>query len=737
MKITKCGNGHFYDAEGYAECPFCKMADAEKGNGIPSRFAALGTVQKTGQGSTGFVYKISGEKTYALKEIVCRKDAGKYQNALYEIAVMQKLAGTEQVVHLYDCEEKTEGNNKTLYLLEEYLTPFSEYLSRQPLTVGGIIEMTINLCDGLIACRQAGVAQLDIQPKNLFVDQNGTLKIGDFGCSLFLPDLDNNRLMRGTLTYMAPEVYRKSLCSEQSDIYSTGILLYCLFNDRRLPFMESGNEELAIYKRLAGAPFPKMAYRDEALLPKLTQVIGRACAYEAGDRFRTFEELKDQLSLLLEEAQSSGVGSRNMYQAEPATIAAAPVVPAPESMDFLDTCSSGNMDAFDTCAPGGGNAAATSSSGNMDTFDTCAPAEPVPVPAPAAPASPKNRQSPTFCRFCGSRLSPGQVFCAACGAKTTIESSKVPPRTGSPDAVPLPSMAMMPSFSMPSSMAGAPSPSMPPSRVPDAGSGVDLKKVQFSAVAPKTFIKGDYTMIEIVMYEEAFRKVVDELIAEAEAPVKETKSGIFRVAEGTSVRIVLSSPDIEIEDGEEEQEWQGGYLNFSFAVMLPEEYKKRQILFTASVYLNDVIATKLKFIVKCFSLFEQKVKVTREDVLSAFISYASQDRHRVAAIIQGMKKARPEMDIFFDVDSLRSGEDWEKALYREIETRDILFLFWSQNSRESKWVDAEWRYALKNKGIECIEPVPIDPPGTCPPPAELSQKHFNDKLLYIINENGT
>ena len=87
--------------------------------------------------------------------------------------------------------------------------------------------------------------------------------------------------------------------------------------------------------------------------------------------------------------------------------------------------------------------------------------------------------------------------------------------------------------------------------------------------------------------------------------------------------------------------------------------------------------------------------MTREDVLSAFISYASQDRNRVAMIIQGMKKARPDMDIFFDVDSLRSGDDWKKALWREIDKRDVLFLCWSKYARDSKWVDAEWRYALK------------------------------------------
>ena len=262
---------------------------------------------------------------------------------------------------------------------------------------------------------------------------------------------------------------------------------------------------------------------------------------------------------------------------------------------------------------------------------------------------------------------------------------------------------------------------------------VTLDKVQFSAVAPKTFVKGDYSVIEILMYEEAFRHVVQEAIDNADDPVKETKSGFLTAEREAKITVMISSPDFEIEDNTESQIWKGGYLSFCFAVEVPEQYKKRQILFVASVYINDIIATRLKFVAKCKSLIEQKIEVTREDVLSAFVSYASQDRNRVAMIIQGMKKARPDMDIFFDVDSLRSGDDWEKALWREIDKRDVLFLCWSKYARDSKWVDAEWRYAFKNKGPDSIEPVPIDPPGSCPPPDELSRKHFNDKLLYIIN----
>ena len=90
------------------------------------------------------------------------------------------------------------------------------------------------------------------------------------------------------------------------------------------------------------------------------------------------------------------------------------------------------------------------------------------------------------------------------------------------------------------------------------------------------------------------------------------------------------------------------------------------------------------------------------------------------------------MDVFFDVDSLRSGEDWQQALRAEIERRDILFLCWSLSAKQSEWVDKEWRYALDNKGLDSIEPIPIDPPNICPPPKELASKHFNDRgLLYM------
>lgn len=333
-----------------------------------------------------------------------------------------------------------------------------------------------------------------------------------------------------------------------------------------------------------------------------------------------------------------------------------------------------------------------------------------------------------FCRVCGAECDPTVTFCTNCGSRLKGANSSYPlPVEQSRSSSSMEDYSLAYGYSESASYGDTGG-----TTAPGYQATLEISKVHFSAIAPQTLIKGDYTIIDIVMYQDAFRSIVDELIKEAEVPVHETRSGAVKVKEGVKVKIQLSSPDIPIEDNIEEQEWAGEYLIFNFAVMLPEKYAKRQVLFTATVYIDDVIATRLKFIAKCWSLRQQKIKVTQEDVPSAFVSYASQDRNRVAMIIQGMQKARPDMDIFFDVESLRSGEAWEEALWSEIDQRDILFLCWSHNAAESPWVAREWKYCYEQKGAEAIEPIPLEPPSSCPPPEELKSKHFNDRLLYVI-----
>lgn len=206
------------------------------------------------------------------------------------------------------------------------------------------------------------------------------------------------------------------------------------------------------------------------------------------------------------------------------------------------------------------------------------------------------------------------------------------------------------------------------------------------------------------------------------------------VRENQEVTVRLSSREVDIEDDTVTLTWDGDGLLFTFDYYVPEDYRKNRIPFIADVYFDGVPATKLKFYVDVVSDgSEGRSKgpgecsdFQRSDVKRAFMSYASQDRNRVTAILQGIKKARPDMDVFFDVETLRSGQNWENALYAELLDRDILFLCWSHFALASAWVEKEWRFMLRKKGIDAIEPIPMEDPRFCPPPEELKEKHFND-----------
>lgn len=269
-------------------------------------------------------------------------------------------------------------------------------------------------------------------------------------------------------------------------------------------------------------------------------------------------------------------------------------------------------------------------------------------------------------------------------------------------------------------------------RLFDKKDDLRIDKVKFSAVTPETAEKGRYLPITVVMYEDSMRSAVEKVIARLGSGAQETESGYHEVEKGSRVRMLITSEDVTVTHGEQEQIWSGGHLNFDFAIMIPSDTQKEQLLFVAEIYVNGFIATRLNMILDVNGRSGHNISVDRKNYSSAFVSYAHGDLKRVASIVQGMESARPDMDIFFDKSSLRRGQEWEPALMEEIDKRDILFLCWSSNAKSSPWVDKEWRYAYGKKGKEGIEPIPIESPDRCPPPEELGSKHFGDKLLYII-----
>ena len=269
-------------------------------------------------------------------------------------------------------------------------------------------------------------------------------------------------------------------------------------------------------------------------------------------------------------------------------------------------------------------------------------------------------------------------------------------------------------------------------RKKDVGRTIDkISNVQFSAFSNSVVNRKHYYALRILMYEECMKSEVERLRNAFPGLDRETKTAApISVRNSQQVTVRLVSSDVVIGEPEMTLPWEGMIREFSFSYYVPGENKKDSVLITAGIYIDHVLATRLQ-IISDVEGEKSHLIVRRMDIQAAFMSYSSKDRHNVFKIAQGMHKARPDLDLFMDVESLRSGDDWKSVIENKICESDVLFLCWSRSAKESKWVDYEWRFAYHKKGAEFIEPIPLEPSQLCQPPEELNGKHFNDVDLLL------
>jgi len=270
------------------------------------------------------------------------------------------------------------------------------------------------------------------------------------------------------------------------------------------------------------------------------------------------------------------------------------------------------------------------------------------------------------------------------------------------------------------------------------GDRVDL--VHFSVTSPPTVRAGESIIVGIWAHLEKQRREVKRR-AQEEAPDEEISlktQGPVEVARGTILSVRLTLDDFIVEPSEATILWRGEIGNTTFGVTVPGNAKRGSRVGVATIHKDgfQIAVIHFKLRVGNKTTVPKEVEATVKRHRTAFASYASVDRAEVVKRIQGMQKALPELDIFMDVASLRSGQNWQQEIHRIIPSRDVFYLFWSRDASQSHWVEEEWRYALKKRGLHFIDPCPLVSPRKVPPPPELESLHFYDRWL-IYEENKT
>ena len=187
------------------------------------------------------------------------------------------------------------------YLVQELLvgSTFQDLIESRKLGPQSILELAIQIAEGLKAAHAKGLVHRDIKPANLFLTEEGRAKILDFGLArqnrgATVPtgqdltiDSDPDRVTQpgrivGTLNYMSPEQVRGEPATPSSDIFCFGIVLYELLNGTH-PFKK--NSSLATASAILTETLDSSAMSREIAVTGLHTVLARMLAKNPNDRF--------------------------------------------------------------------------------------------------------------------------------------------------------------------------------------------------------------------------------------------------------------------------------------------------------------------------------------------------------------------------------------------------------------------------------------------------------------------
>ena len=203
---------------------------------------------------------------------------------LNEAKILRQLATSNHFLD-YDCVQVVPSiscNGFDIYLLSPFRESIQQMMKKEDLTHTEVMNLGLDLCSALTACRQAGLYYVDLKPGNVFCSGQH-YQIGDLG---FLPLNIVNK-------YPLPDAFRSEYTppelrngvrpvNDTADIYSLGLLLYQVYNGGILPCK----------KDIVGKLYAPPMYADY----EMAQIILRACAIDPSIRWRDPQQMSVALT---------------------------------------------------------------------------------------------------------------------------------------------------------------------------------------------------------------------------------------------------------------------------------------------------------------------------------------------------------------------------------------------------------------------------------------------------------
>jgi len=187
-------------------------------------------VEKIGAGGMGEVYLAEDTKLnrkVALKFLpphLCQDDDCRKRFT----REAQAAAGLDHpnIIHVYEVSEFKGRPFFSMQIVEGQ--SLRDVIAGRDLPIERILQIALQICEGLQAAHDKGIIHRDIKPSNILIDGHGRVRIVDFGLAAIggSEHLTKTGSTLGTIGYMSPEQVRGQEVDHRSDLFSLGVVLY-------------------------------------------------------------------------------------------------------------------------------------------------------------------------------------------------------------------------------------------------------------------------------------------------------------------------------------------------------------------------------------------------------------------------------------------------------------------------------------------------------------------------------
>jgi serine/threonine protein kinase len=256
-------------------------------------------VQELGVGGMGEVYQ--AEDTELKRQVALKFLPYRFiSDETAKVRFKREAEATAQLSHpnIVTIHEVSEYKGRPFFAMEHCQgRSLRELIVKERLSLNRILDVAIQIGEGLAEAHRAGVIHRDIKPSNVIVGVDGRVKVVDFGLAALRgkDKLTKTGTTMGTVGYMSPEQVRGEEVDHRSDLFSLGVVLYEMIAGKA-PF-EKENEAATLYAIVQETPQPLDRFRS-ALPDNLQKTVSRLLEKTPERRFPSAVDVVAELKRL-------------------------------------------------------------------------------------------------------------------------------------------------------------------------------------------------------------------------------------------------------------------------------------------------------------------------------------------------------------------------------------------------------------------------------------------------------